>query len=125
MAETTEIEKLVALLSAEPPEIEITFREESLRDIRYTLVVRTNDNALLRKLARVFGCREGQLPAPGDTRFEAGDDWHGRGELDLRELADEFFQTEGEFFDFDITINELRMRVLETKRIVPSAGTGT
>ena len=95
MTKTSEIEKLVTFLSTEPPETEITFREESARNIRYTLVVCTNDNALLRKLARLFGCREEHLPPVGDTRFEADDDWHGRGEVDLRELADEFFQAEG------------------------------
>ena len=112
MNETTELDKLVALLSTESPETEITFREESARDIRYTLVVGTNDNTLLCKLARLFGCREEHLPSAGETRFEADDDWHGRGQVDLRELADEFFQTEGQFFDFDISINELRLRTL-------------
>lgn len=108
MNETTEIEKLVALLATEPPEAEITFREESARDIRYTLVVDTNDNTLLRRLAGFFGCPDQQLPSAGDTRFEAGDDWHGRGEVDLRDLADELMATHGEFFDFDTTLAELR-----------------
>ena len=108
MNETTELEKLAALLSTESPETEITFREESSRDIRYTLVVGSNDNALLRKLAGLFGCPDQHLPWARDTQFEAGDYWHGRGEVDLRELADEFMTTHDEFFDFDTTLAELR-----------------
>lgn len=108
MNETTRIEKLVELLSTEPPETKITFREESARDIRYTLVVSTQDNALLRKLARLFGCPDQHSPSASDTLFKAGDNWHGRGEVDLRDLADELTATHGEFFDFDTTPAELR-----------------
>ena len=107
MNETTEIERLAALLSNEPPETEITFREESARDIRYTIVVGTNDNTLLRKLAGFFGCPNQHLPGARDTRFEVGDNWHGRGQVDLRDLADELMVTHGEFFDFDTTLAEL------------------
>ena len=124
MNETTELEKLVALLFTEPPETEITFREESARDIRYTLIVSSRDNALLRKLAEIFGCSNERLPKASDTRFEAGDNWHGRGTVDLRELADGFMPAEGEFFDFDITIGELRSLALVSKPLKPSARTG-
>lgn len=113
MNEATELQRLVTLLSSESPEAEITFREESARDIRYTLVVSSRDNTLLCKLAHIFGCRDERLPL-NRARFEAGDDWHGRGEVNLRDLADEFSRTDGEFFDFDITIAELRSRALET-----------
>lgn len=112
MNATTELQRLVALLLTESPELEITFREESARDIRYTLVVASCDNTLLCKLARIFGCRDERLPF-GRGRFEAGDDWHGRGEVNLRDLADEFFVTDGQFFDFDVTIGELRLRARE------------
>src|SRR5712672_1865174 len=101
MYETTEIKKFVALLSHESSEIEITFREESARDIRYTLAVSTDDNTLLRKLARLFGCPNQHLPQGHDARFEASDTWHGRGQIDLRQLADELMARHGEFFDFD------------------------
>lgn len=113
MKETIELKRLTALLSSEHPEVTITFREESARDTRYTLAVATDDCTLLRKLAQLFGCPDRCLPGPRHTRFEAGDDWHGRGEVDLRDLADEFFRTDGEFFDFEITIGELRARALE------------
>ncbi len=114
MNELTELQKLVPLLSMEPLETEITFREESAREIRYTLIVSCRNNALLRKLAEIFGCPNEHLPRRTDTRFEAADNWHGRGAVDLRELADEFMPTEGEFFDFDITIGELRSLALIT-----------
>jgi hypothetical protein len=70
-------------------------------------VIGAPSNALLRKLAVLFGCPRENLPPPDDTRFEASDNWHGRGPVDLRELADEFMPTQGEFFDFDITVREL------------------
>ena len=108
MNEPTELEKLVDLLATESPQTPISFREESAREIRYTLVVGTDNNALLCKLAASFGCPPHDLPWMSDTCFEAGDNWHGRGELDLRELADELMKSRGEFFDFDITIGELR-----------------
>jgi hypothetical protein len=108
MNQEAELEILASLLAAEPAETEITFREESEREIRYTLVVGTNDNVLLRKLAQIFGCPESGLPRSDEIKFEAADHWHGQGEVDLRELADEFFEIEGEFFDFDITVGRLR-----------------
>jgi hypothetical protein len=108
MNKGTELEKLVALLSTERPEKAITFREESARDIRYTLVVGSDDLVLLMKLAWLFGCPQERIFQLEDRLFEAGDDWHGRGQVDLRELADEFLSMQGEFFDFDITIFELR-----------------
>jgi hypothetical protein len=111
MKESTELGKLAAFLVNEAPETRITFREESARDIRYSLVVGTEDNELLRKLARAFGCPVWNLPWVSDKRFEASDDWHGRGSVDLRELADELTAIEGEFFDFDITIGDLRASV--------------
>lgn len=108
MNERTELEKLVALLNTAPPEKAITFREESARDMRYTLVVGSDDLALLMKLAWVFGCPKERIFQLDSRFFEAGDDWHGRGQVDLRELAGEFLPTKGEFFDFDITVAELR-----------------
>jgi len=107
MTAASELFKLGDLLADESPEATITFREESARESRYTLVISTPGNALLRKLALLFGCPKENLPPPGDTRFEASDNWHGRGSVDLRELADEFMPTQGEFFDFDITVREL------------------
>jgi hypothetical protein len=108
MNEGTELEKLANLLRSEPPEKVITFREESARDIRYTLVVGSDDPVLLIKLAWLFGCPEKRIFQLENRFFEAGDDWHGRGQVDLRELADEFLPVRGQFFDFDITIAELR-----------------
>lgn len=108
MNKIPEIEKLVALLSNEPPETKISFHEESARDTRYTLVVGANDNTLLRKLAGFFGCPNQHLPGARDTKFEASDAWHGRGQVDLRALADELMAKYGEFFDFDATLTELR-----------------
>ena len=107
MNEHSELQKLVVLLNTEPLEQVITFREESARDIRYTLVVGSDDLVLLMKLAWLFGCPLERIFQLKDRFFEAGDDWHGRGQVDLRELADEFLLTKGEFFDFDITIFEL------------------
>lgn len=114
MKEAIELKKLTAQLSSERPEVKITFREESARDTRYTLVVATGDNILLRKLARLFGCPVRRLPGTRDARFEAADDWHGRGEVNLRCLADEFMGIRGEFFDFDTTVAELRSLVPST-----------
>lgn len=108
MDESHELEKLATLLIDEPPGTLITFREESARDIRYSLVVGTEDGRLLFKLARIFGCSTQHLPSVKDKSFEAGDDWHGQGDIDLRELADEFTATRGEFFDFDIAVSQLR-----------------
>lgn len=108
MKRATELQELVALTSNEPPETQITFREESASDIRYTLIVGTDDNKFLRKLAQIFGCPSKSLPTPDKNRFEAFDTWHGRGKVDLRALADEFIKTHGEFFDFDTTLAELR-----------------
>lgn len=62
---------------------------------------------MLRKLAGIFGCPGERLPAEGRAAFEAGDDRHGRGPVDLRELADEFAADRGEFFDFEITVGEI------------------
>lgn len=112
MNEPTELEKLVTLLSTESAETEITFREESTRDIRYTLVIGTEDNPLLLKLARIFGCPAKDLPWARNKRFEACDDWHGRGKVNLRELADELIVIHGEFFDFQLTLAELRLLAL-------------
>jgi len=109
--------KLVRCLSSESSEAVITFREESAREIRYGLVVGTDSNSLLRKLAMVFGCPEKNLPSPGRTCFEAKDNWHGLGDVDLRALADEFTPGHGEFFDFDITISELRALVRSKGRV--------
>lgn len=108
MNATTELEKVVTLLSSEPLETKITFREESAREIRYAVVVRTDDSILLRKLARFFGCPDQHLPSIRDKQFEAGDYWHGRGKVDLRALADELTAIKGEFFDFETTLAELR-----------------
>lgn len=108
MNETTEIEKLVALLSTETAARQITFREESARDMRYALIVGVGNAELLHKLARIFGCPNGHFLWMGETHFEAADDWHGQGDVNLRDLADEFIAIKGEFFDFDITIAELR-----------------
>ncbi len=113
MNASTELERLVWCLRHEQPELQITFREESQRDVRYTLVVSTSDRALLQKLASLLGCRAKDLPSANATSFEVYDSWNGRGEVDMRELADEFMQTEGEFFDFDITIGELRSHVAD------------
>jgi len=111
MNEATELENLVELLSTEPPEKTITFREESARDVRYTLLVGSDDPVLLLKLAWLFGCPQERIFQLGKGLFEAGDDWHGRGQVNLRELADEFLLVQGEFFDFDITMFELRSLV--------------
>ena len=109
MTETTELEKLVAFLATELPETQISFCEESDPDIRYALVVGTEENQLLHKLARLFGCFDEKPHWADHTHFEADDDWHGRGKVNLRDLADEFIAIKGEFFDFSITIAELRM----------------
>ncbi len=111
MNERTELEKLVELLSTEPPEKTITFREESARDVRYTLLVDSDDPVLLLKLAWLFGCPRERIFQLENGPLEASDHWHGRGQVDLRELADEFIPIKGEFFDFDITIFELRSLV--------------
>jgi hypothetical protein len=113
MNSSTELERLVWCLRGEQPKLQITFREESSRDVRYTLVVSTSDRALLQKLAALLGCPAENLPRTSDTSFEVSDSWNGRGEVDMRELADELMKTEGEFFDFDITIRELRTRVID------------
>ncbi len=109
MNKFTELEKLVAFLAKHSPETQISFCEESDPNMRYALVVGTDDNELLHKLARLFGCREEAPPWADHTHFEADDDWHGRGEVNLRDLADEFVAIKGEFFDFAITIAELRL----------------
>jgi hypothetical protein len=70
MNASTELERLVWCLRHERPELQITFREESRRDVRYTPVVSTSDRALLQKLAALLGCPAKGLPPTSAARSE-------------------------------------------------------
>ena len=107
MNESTEIEKLVAALETEPPETQISFYEDSDPGNRYGLVVGTEDDKLRNKLGFLFGCLDEELDFSEYTHFDVGDDWHGRGKVNMRDLADQFIELKGEFFSFSTTVAEL------------------
>ncbi|MDA1276890.1 MAG: hypothetical protein O2960_22975 [Verrucomicrobia bacterium] len=109
MNETTEIEKLAAALKTERPKTKIYFYEESDPDACSTLFVETQGSRLLVKLARLFGCLVKESHWTDCVRFEADDEWNGRGKVNLRDLADEFVDIKGECFSFSITVAELRL----------------
>jgi hypothetical protein len=100
-----ELKKLALALKDEDPKALVTFSEDP--DNRYALTVHTEDG-LLRKLAQLFGCPEKELPGEDDNEFEAGDHWHGRGQINLRTLADEMIQINAPFFTEAYTVEELR-----------------
>ena len=102
-----ELKKLALALKDENPKALVTFLEDPDPDNRYALTVHTEDG-LLRKLAQLFGCPEKELPGEDDNEFEAGDHWHGRGQINLRTLADEVIQMNGPFFTEAYTVEELR-----------------
>ena len=91
----------------------LRFLEDHEADNRFALSVhvRTINGQqpdLLRKLATFFGCPEPKLPEEGDDYFEASDSWHGRGIGNLRDLADEISANDGQFFDIEYTVLEIR-----------------
>ena len=103
-----ELKNFALALVDENPKALITFSEDPDPDNRYALTVNTAESRLLRKLARLFGCPEKELPEDDSVEFEAGDHWHGRGEINLRTLADELIQIHGPFFRSGFTVEELQ-----------------
>lgn len=105
-----EFGRLAALLQREgvPPETEITFTEDSSADNRYALrVVAEDAPGLARKLAAFWGCPQADLPLHLAVNLEATDDWHGRGEGDLRAFGDELGEWDEPFFDRSLTVAEI------------------
>lgn len=86
----------------------VQFAESNSVDNRYALTVQTKNSELLRYLARLFGCPIQDYPTRTATSFEAGDRWHGRGRINLRDLADELIRMHGEFFDVEYTVGKLK-----------------
>jgi hypothetical protein len=103
-----ELKKLGQALKDANPKTFITFKEDHDPENRYAIVVNTEEHGLLRKLAKIFGCLEEELPEDDAVEFEAGDHWHGRGEINLRTLADELIQIHGPFFSSVFTVEELQ-----------------
>lgn len=93
----------------------IVFTEDSDPENKYAIGVQTKNTELLRFLARISGCPIRDYPEKTDTYFEAGDQWHGRGRINLRDLADELIRLHGEFFDVEYTVAELKKFKLKKK----------
>lgn len=108
MKKLPSVEKLVAALETESPETLMSFREDSDPENLYGLFVGAKDDQLQNNLALLFGCSENESDCSEFIHFEVSPDWHGRGRVNMRDLADEFIYLEGEFFDFSITVAELR-----------------
>ena len=110
MNKLTSIETLVAALKNEVSETTISFYEETDRENLYALIVGTDDDRLRNKLAKLFGCEEEDEGCFSEyTHFEVFPDWYERGKVNMRDLADEFIGLKGEFFNFSITVAELRL----------------
>ena len=94
------------------PKIDLAFREESEADNRNALSVSGIGSYreevfpdLIIRLARFWGCPEENLPEVAG--FEASDSWHGRGEGDLRTLADELGKIYGQYYDAIISVQDI------------------
>ena len=103
-----QLNQLAKELAKWNPKATIHFTEDSDPENKYALGVQTNNPELLRFLARICGCPIRDYPEKTDTYFEAGDQWHGRGRINLRDLADELIRMHGEFFDVEYTVGELK-----------------
>ncbi len=103
-----ELAELAKTLRTAEPTARITFAESANPDNRYALTVETYSKGLLRQLAQIFGCPHDALPDGEETEFEAGDDWHGNGLVDLRNLADELSEIHDVFFTETYTVAELQ-----------------
>jgi hypothetical protein len=113
------VEKLAFALEIEPPESCISFFEDPDWENRYALIVGTNDDSLRRKLAYLFGCEsEDEWAFSECSYFQVSSHWHGRGHVNLRDLADEFIFLEGEFFDFSVTVAELKSLALLSRNSI-------
>jgi len=65
----------------------------------HALRLRCTGQGLLRRVVQFFGCPEEELPMSYDRALCASCSWHGNGEGNLRELADELIQIYEAFFD--------------------------
>jgi len=111
------IEKLAFALETEAPERRISFYEDPDPENLYALVVGTNDDSLRKKLAGLFGCeKEDESTFSESSHFQVYSHWNGLGHVNMRDLADEFIFFEGEFFDFSVTVAELKSLALLSRK---------
>jgi len=68
-------------------------------DNLHALHLRCTAKGLLRRVTQFFGCPDEELPLYYDMTLYASDSWHGNGEGNLRELADELIQIYEAYFD--------------------------
>jgi hypothetical protein len=110
-----QLNELAIVLDKWNPKYTIRFKEDADPENKYGLSIETKNPELLRLLARTFGCPIKEYPGKDDTTFEAGDQWHGNGRVNLRDLADELIRMHGEFFDETYTVAELKQFKLKPK----------
>lgn len=75
-----------------------------------TLGFECEDEGIAEILATFFGCPEGDIH--GEEEYEAEPHWHGNGEGNLEELADEISRLNGAGKNFEITISVQRIHRL-------------
>jgi hypothetical protein len=102
-----ETKKLLAHLHQFSGETMLTFREDTDPGNLYALSLACEDNALVRTVADVLGCPEDEKPEGGG--FENSDYW--KGEISLRDVADELTSIWGGFFDETVSLFGLRAQV--------------
>jgi hypothetical protein len=89
-----------------PETTEIRFFEESDRGNLYEITVGCQDTTLLRKLAEFWGAGQGTTTF-AENQLTASDSWHGRGQGNLRKLADEIGIFDSPFFDMTMDVQEI------------------
>jgi len=84
---------------------EIRFTEDADPENRFALEIECEDEAISNLIAGFYGCPKDELPF--DAVFQASDSWHGQGEGNLRDLADEIIAEYGEFFDVTLPVSKI------------------